>query len=154
MKDNPALKEELDPLRKKLEKAHGDLETARIREGRATTTQEATDAAAEVSRAAQVEAQVAAEVKPQLDQIIRETPLPSGLRFNEYETVEAAIGMHEGKAKFLSESPITNPKLREDGYTHRRYYRDAEGKKWSVDVRKVGKKQAYKAKESSGQDVD
>jgi hypothetical protein len=154
LKDNPGLKEKLDPLRKELEKAHGDLETARRRQDGATTREEITDAATAVDRAAEVEAQVAAKVKPQLDQIIRESPLPSGLRFNEYETVEAAIGMHEGKATLLSESPITNPKLLENGYTRRRYYRDAKGTKWSVDVRKVGKKEVYKAKESSGQDID
>ena len=153
--ENPALKEKLDPLRKRLEAAQGELESARLREDRAVNPQEAAKAAADVEKAAQAAADVAAEVKPEIDKVIRDSPLPSGLRFNEYNTPEAAIGMKEGRAQLVNSDPVKEPALRDQGYTDRHYYRDQNGKKWSVDVRKVDGKPVYKeGKPSSGQEVD
>jgi hypothetical protein len=153
--ENPALKQKLDPLRKRLETAQGELESARLRQDRAVDPQEAAKAAADVEKAAQAAADVAAEVKPEIDKIIREAPLPSGLRFNEYETPEAAIGMKEGKAKLVGSDPVKEPALRNQGYTDRHYYRDLNDKKWSVDVRDVQGKPVYKeGKLSSRQEFD
>jgi hypothetical protein len=153
--ENPALKEKLDPLRKRLETAQGELESARLREDRAPDAQAAAEAAADVEKAAKKAADVAAEVKPEIDKAIREGPLPSGLRFNEYRTPENAIGMKEGKAKLVGSDPIKEPALRDQGYTDRNYYRDRSGTKWSVDVREVDGKPAYKeGKHSSGQEFD
>ena len=155
VKENPALKDKLEPLRKRLESAQGKLEEARIREDRAVDPQEAAKAAADVEKAAQAAADVAAEIKPEVDKIIRESPLPSGLRFNEYKTPEAAIGMREGKAKLVGSDPIKEAALRDQGYTDRHYYRDNNGKKWSVDVREVDGRPVYKeGKPSSGQEFD
>jgi Putative RNase-like toxin, toxin_1 len=153
--ENPALKEKLDPLRKRLETAQGELESARLREDRAPNPEEAAKAAADVEKAAKAAADVAAEVKPEIDKVIREGPLPSGLRFNEYRTPENAIGMKEGKAKLVGSDPIKEPALRDQGYTDRHYYRDRSGTKWSVDVREVDGRPAYKeGKHSSGQEFD
>jgi hypothetical protein len=153
--ENPALKEKLDPLRKRLETAQGELESARLREDRAANPEEAAKAAADVEKAAQVAADVAAEVKPEIDKVIRDSPLPSGLRFNEYNTPEDAIGMKEGRAKLVGSDEVKNPALRDQGYTERQYYRDQNDKKWSVDVRQAEGKPVYKeGKPSSGQDLD
>jgi hypothetical protein len=153
--ENPALKEKLDPLRKRLETAQGELESARLRQDRAVDPQEAAKAAADVEKTAQTAADVAAEVKPEIDRVIRESPIPSGLRFNEYNTPEDAIGMTEGRARFVKRDPVKEPALRAQGYTDRHYYRDRKGKKWSVDVRDVEGKPVYKeGKPSSGQEFD
>lgn len=149
--DNPALKQKLDPLRKKLETAQGKLESARILQDRAPP-EKAAQAAQEVDAAAKAAAEVGAELKPQIDKAVLETPLPSGLRFNEYRTPEHALGMKEGKATPAGSDPVTNPSSIKEGYVRREYYRDAQGKKWSLDVRMVDGKPAYRlVHESSGQ---
>jgi Putative RNase-like toxin, toxin_1 len=153
--ENPALKEKLDPLRKRLEIAQGDLESARLRQDRALNPEEAAAAAGGVDEAAKVAADVAAEVKPEIDKIVRETPLPSGLHFNEFRTPEAAIGMKEGRAGLVGNDPVKEAAMIEEGYTERHYYRDNNGKKWSVFVREVDGKLVYReGKPSSGQDLD
>lgn len=152
VQENPALKEKLDPLRKRLETAQGELEAARLRQDR---SQNPGEMQAEVDQAAQAAADVAAEVKPEIDRIVWDEPLPSGLRFNEYETPEAAIGMKEGEARLVGNDPVKEPAMREEGYTERHYYRDGNGKKWSVFVREVDGKPVYReGKPSSGQDFD
>jgi hypothetical protein len=149
--DNPALKEKLDPFRKRLETAQGKLESARILQDRAPP-ERAAQAAQDVDAAAKAAAEVGAELKPEIDKVIRDTPLPSGLRFDEYRTPENAMGMKEGKATPAGSDPITNPESIREGYTRREYYRDGTGKKWSLDVRTVDGKPAYRlAHESSGQ---
>jgi hypothetical protein len=155
--ENPGVKEKLDPIRKRLETAQGELEDARIRQDRAVTPEQAAKAAKDVEVAAQKAADVAADAKPEIDQVIRDAPLPSGLRFNEYSTPEEAIGIGKGKAKaqLVDKKIVTQQDLIQAGYTERQYYRDPQGRKWSVDTRPVDGKTAYKeGKLSSGQESD
>ena len=149
--DNPALKEKLDPIRKQLETAQGKFESARIAEERAPTEGK-TQAAQDVKAAADAAAEVGAKLKPQIEQALKDTPLPSGFRFNEYPTPEQAMGMKKGTAKPAGSDPVTNPESIKDGYTRREYYFDGEGKKWSLDTRPVNGGKAYRlVHESSGQ---
>lgn len=149
--ENPALKEKLAPFRKQLETAQGKLESAKILQDRAPP-EGAAEAAQQVDAAARAAAEVGAELKPQIEKTIRDTPLPSGLRFNETRTPEEALGMGGGKAKLEGSGPVTNPESIREGYTRREYYRDTNGTKWSFDVRMVDGKPAYRrVHESSGQ---
>lgn len=149
--DNPALKEKLDPFRKQLETAQGKLESARIAEERAPPEGKA-QAAQDVQAAADAAGEVGAKLKPQIEAAVREAPLPSGRRFNEYSTPEQAMGMKEGKARPAGSDPVTNPESIKDGYTRREYYIDGKGKKWSLDTRPVNGGKAYRlVHESSGQ---
>jgi hypothetical protein len=153
--ENPKLKEKLEPLRKELESAQGKVEEARLAQDRATNPQKAAESAVQETKAAKEAAEVSARVSPKIDKIIKDSPLSSGLRGNEYRTPELAIGKLEGKAKLVGKDPITNPKLIEDGYIDREYYRDLGGTKWSIDVRNVDGRRVYKqGKRSSGQDID
>lgn len=153
VKDNPALKEKLEPYRKRLETAQGKVEWARITEERAGTPQEREVAAKQLETAADEASKVGAEIKPEIEKIIHDEPLPSGLRFNEYPTPEGAMGMKEGSAEFVKSDPINNVESIREGYTTREYYRDPSGKQWSLDVRNVdGGGRAYRSGHgSSGQ---
>ena len=152
--ENPILKEKLSPLRKQLEVAQGQVESARIEVERAPP-KTAAEAQGKLKAAVEAAEDVADKVHSEMDKIIRDTPLPSGLLGNEYKTPEAAIGIKEGKANLVGRDPIKEPALREKGYRERHYYRDPQGKKWSVDVREVEGKPAYKqGKLSSGQEFD
>jgi hypothetical protein len=147
--ENPTLKEKLAPMRKQLETAQGKLESARIAEERAAPEAKA-DAARDVKAAADEAAEVGAKLKPQIDQIVKDAPLPSGLRFNEYSSPENAMGMTEGRAKPAGWDPVTKPESILEGYTRREYYIDNKGQKWSLDTRPVEGGKAYRLVHESG----